>query len=157
MSKPIDEKGAGEAPAPSSNIAGLMLGFDKWGTTFEELEAAKRRAEEAAQEWERKFKTSEENLNRMVDAYESKCSEQWELRNRHDDQTRELEILRLALQNSIPLADWISPPLKLKTALETIQEEMIQTLRQEKEDLRAEVIQSLREDKENSRVEIRRL
>ncbi|RWA12041.1 hypothetical protein EKO27_g3077 [Xylaria grammica] len=101
-----------------------------------ELEVAKIKAEEIAQDWARKYETTEEQLRKMEKEYEKQASQNWALDNKLKDKSVEIRILQLALQNSIPLADWEHPPPKLRTALEFAQQKTIEDLQKELEGLR---------------------
>ncbi|KAI0100894.1 hypothetical protein GGR51DRAFT_531304 [Nemania sp. FL0031] len=124
MSEPADEATGGNTSALSYKFDNLFTTLDTAKERIEELESARSKAEK--------------DLKQALEDYNQLASEEWELRNEYKDKSRELEILQLELQNSIPLADWKDPPLKLKTALEVGQQKVIKELQREKGDLQKE-------------------
>lgn len=108
MDEQTDETAGENASAPSSRLASIMTGFDKWEMEFKKLKVAKEEAEKIAEE-----------LSKELGELHSKYME---LENKCKDHTHALEVLESTLQRSIPLEDWIAPPQKLRTALEVAQE-----------------------------------
>ncbi|KAI0555987.1 hypothetical protein F4679DRAFT_520621 [Xylaria curta] len=122
----------------SSLLANMLPGLNAIAGMTKELQAAKTKAEETAQEWEKKCRESEEKLEELEKEYEKQASQNWALDYKVKDQSREIQILKLALQNSIPLADWEHPPPKMRTALELAQQDRIEELQREIEKARQE-------------------
>ncbi|KAI1747833.1 hypothetical protein F4782DRAFT_535002 [Xylaria castorea] len=120
----------------SSLLANMLPGLNTIEGMTKELQAAKTKAEEIAQEWEQKCRETEEKLEKLEKEYEKQASQNWALDYKVKDQSREIQILESALQNSIPLADWDTPPPKMRTALEYTQQDMIEKLQKEVEAFR---------------------
>ncbi|KAI1113827.1 hypothetical protein F5Y14DRAFT_416722 [Nemania sp. NC0429] len=109
MGEQSDDTAGDKAPAPASpRTKSLISEFDKWGMEYQKLMEAKEQAE----------KTVKELSNELEKQY----SKQWELENKCKDHTHALEVLEQTLEKSIPLEDWITPPERLRTALEVAQE-----------------------------------
>ncbi|KAI1740491.1 hypothetical protein F4680DRAFT_447814 [Xylaria scruposa] len=116
----------------------MLPGLNAIAGMTKELQVAKTKAEEIAQEWEKKCRETEERLEELQKEYEKQASRNWALDYKVKDQAREIQILKLALQNSIPLADWEHPPPKMRTALELAQHDRIEELQREIEKVRQE-------------------
>ncbi|KAI0865483.1 hypothetical protein F4860DRAFT_311512 [Xylaria cubensis] len=112
----------------SSLLANMLPGLNAIEGMTKELQAEKTKAEKTAQEWEKKYRETEEKLEKLEKEYEKQASQNWALDNRVQDQSREIQRLELALQNSIPLTDWEHPPPKMRTALELAQQDRIKEL-----------------------------
>ncbi|KAI1173094.1 hypothetical protein F4777DRAFT_581299 [Nemania sp. FL0916] len=106
MNEQIDMTAGDDPPTPSSP-KDLLPGFHKLKIQLKKLQADKEEAERVAEELRKEL--------------EKQYSKQWELENKCKDHTHALEILEQTLEKSIPLEDWITPPPKLRTALEVAQ------------------------------------
>ncbi|KAI1175693.1 hypothetical protein F4777DRAFT_320929 [Nemania sp. FL0916] len=132
MEESRDQFTGSNTSADQPGLSDIISRLDTFEDEIQELEVAKTTAEKLAQDWEQKYRDSEEKL-------EEQASNHWELDNKYADMDREIERLQSALQQSMPLQDWITPPQKLMTALEAQQKKEIDTLKEERVELRREI------------------
>ncbi|KAI0867935.1 hypothetical protein GGS24DRAFT_483826 [Hypoxylon argillaceum] len=122
MSEQSDKTTGDNSSTPPSRLQDLLAGFDECEMEFKNLKAENEKLKEENEELKVKKEKAERAVEELRKVLEDQYSKHWELENKCKDHTHALEVLESTLQKSIPLDDWVTPPQKLRTALEVAKE-----------------------------------